>query len=46
MFWVDLASLLPLDAVTLWFAANTEGGASATALGYFQLFRVLRLVRD
>ena len=44
---MDLVALLPLDFVMLCIAGRAEGSSlSPTALGYFQLFRMLRLVRN
>ena len=42
-FWIDIAALLPLDFLVLCMATRADG-VSATAIGYFQLTRLLRLV--
>jgi hypothetical protein len=44
LFWVDLVALLPFDYFVVWMAARHGGDMSDTALNYFQLFRLLRMV--
>lgn len=46
LFWVDLLALLPFDYIVVWLAARHGGDMSDTALNYFQLFRLLRMVSE
>lgn len=46
LFRVDLVALLPLDYAVVWLAARHGGDLSTTALNYFQLFRLLRMVKS
>lgn len=41
---MDLLALLPFDYFVVWIATRHGGGMSDTALNYFQLFRLLRMV--